>query len=548
MSNERDRQPVQRRSAEAPSGGARSIAPGKVTPASKLSMNRSAVQRQEAPGGTGATGQELTRRSAWEQTTDPWMDAAHRGAQAQGAQADAPVQRRTSSRFDRHDEIRRASPGGGSSDLNPRFDQNPDIANAIAETDYIRQGDTGMEVRIIQQGLIDAGYELPVHGVDGVFQAETRAAVVRFQTDQGIAPDGVVGPDTMRELSGVHDTHRTVVSIAQSHDPANPQAGTRTLTAEEGAAFNQAISTEPRNPDGSQPTFQQTTPAGDYEARIRARMQETIDRFHADYQQKEARRGQPDSLHAWNDIETVAVASKRETDRVFGTYRTGPPFQQGVNLFDAWEEESNTLASDPDYPDFIVEDLATYLLNNYTEDINEEHGAVASRSPERDILERVKTDFMASHRQELLHIQVAWPGLADEGRISIQRFRGADNDENRDFMWEQFATIIHEYIHTLEDPAHQAYRGPMDEQSGGLTLREGMCDYFTKMVWDTVSFTPALRQEVEGPYGEAGVTHPIPEPGFYDSVVQAERAVGIVGVSNAMAAFFLGRVDLIGGP
>lgn len=547
MSTERESRPIQRSSTEGPGAGARSVAPGKVTPASRLSGRPGAVQRQQAPGGAATAGPGSSGRSAWDRTTDPWMDAAHRGAQAQAVQL-APVQRRGGERFDRHDLMERSGGGGGSSDLNPRFDANPDIAEAIAETDYIREGDTGMEVRIIQQGLIDAGYDLPVHGVDGVFRAETKQAVIRFQTDRGIEPDGIVGPDTMQALSDLHNTHETVVSIAQSADPADPAADARTLSSGEVAAFNQAISTEPRNPDGSVPTFQQTTAAGDYEARIRARMQDIIDRLHADYQQKEAQRSQPDSLHEWNDIETVAVASKRETDRVFGNYRTGPAFQHGVNLFDVWEEESDAIANDPSYPDYIVEDLASYLLNNYMEAINDEHGAVASRAPERDILERVKTDFMASHRQELLHIQVAWPGLADGGRVSIQRFRGADNAENRDFMWEQFATIIHEYIHTLEHPDHESYRGGMDEQSGGLTLREGMCDYFTKMVWDTVAFTPALRQEVEGPYAEAGVTHPIPDPTFYDSAVEAERAVGIVGVRNAMAAFFLGRVDLIGGP
>ena len=115
-------------------------------------------------------------------------------------------------------------------------------------------------------------------------------------------------------------------------------------------------------------------------------------------------------------------------------------------------------------------------------------------------------------------------------------------------MWEQFATIIHEYIHTLEHGDHESYRSGMQEQRGGLTLREGMCDYFTKMVWDTVNFTPTLRRSVEGRYHDPAINHPIPPPTFYDSAAEAERAVGIVGVRNAMAAFFLGEVSLIGGP
>ncbi|MEM9491000.1 MAG: hypothetical protein AAGC55_17760 [Myxococcota bacterium] len=244
----------------------------------------------------------------------------------------------------------------------------------------------------------------------------------------------------------------------------------------------------------------------------------------------------------------MAAASKREADRVFGVHATGPAFTEGVNLFDAWEDESDAIASDPDYANYIVDDLAGYLLNNYMNEINEEHGAVASRTDERAILERIKNDFIASHRQELLDIQIDWPGLADGGRVSIQIFREADDVGDRDFMWDQFATIIHEYIHTLEHADHVAYRSTMDEQRDGLTLREGMCDYFTAMVWDTVDFTPPLRQEVEGPFHDAGTVHTVPDPAFYDSTEQAERAVGIVGVRNAMAAFFRGEVALIGGP
>ena len=432
---------------------------------------------------------------------------------------------------------------------NPRFDQDQEIADAEAETDYIQKGDSGRSVRLIQQGLIDAGHDLP-GGVTGTFNQETEDAVKAFQREQGIDDDGVVGPDTMGALNTVHNRHETVVDIARGQDPANPTEGTRALDPSEVSDYNDAISTAPRTASGGLPTFQQTRPDGDYEARIRARMLEIINDFHADFQQQEAARSQPDSLHDWDDIEQVADAAKGEADRVFGSYGTGarPALEEGTNLFDAWEQESDAISSDPDYADFIVEDLAGYFIHNYMDAIHDDHGAVPSRAAEEQILERVKADFVVSHRQELLDIQVSWPGLADGGEISIQLLK-ADNDaDNRDFMWEQFATIIHEYIHTLEHPDHVAYRGTMDEDAGSLTLREGMCDYFTKMVWDTIEFTPALNSQVEGPFHNPNMQHNIPTPTFYDSTEQAERAVGVVGVRNAMAAFFLGRVDLIGGP
>jgi peptidoglycan hydrolase-like protein with peptidoglycan-binding domain len=50
------------------------------------------------------------------------------------------------------------------------------------------------------------GYNLPEFGADGIFGAETKAAVERFQDDAGAAKiDGIVGPETM----GLFDRHDT---------------------------------------------------------------------------------------------------------------------------------------------------------------------------------------------------------------------------------------------------------------------------------------------------------------------------------------------------
>ena len=313
---------------------------------------------------------------------------------------------------------------------NPRFDENPEIDRAEASSDYIRRGDTGMTVRIIQQGLIDAGYALP-SGVTGVFDTGTEQAVKQFQRDNGIADDGLIGPDTMGKLNNTHNRRESVVAIAQGHDRANPLADTRSLNASEIAAFNAAIVTEPRTATGALPTFEADNTHGNYEARIRARMLEIITNMHADYQDQAHRRAQPDSLHEWSSIEAVAAQSKAEADRVFGSYAQGPAFVRGTNLKDAWEEETKAINHDPGYDTYILNDLASYLLNNYMTQINEQHGAVASRATEQAILERVKNDFIASHRRELLDIQIAWPGLADEGVVSLQRLRAADDPGNR---------------------------------------------------------------------------------------------------------------------
>lgn len=59
-------------------------------------------------------------------------------------------------------------------------------------------GDRGSAVSDVQSVLSDWGYN--PGGVDGVFGADTEAAVKRFQTFNGITVDGVVGPSTAAKL------------------------------------------------------------------------------------------------------------------------------------------------------------------------------------------------------------------------------------------------------------------------------------------------------------------------------------------------------------
>lgn len=430
---------------------------------------------------------------------------------------------------------------------NPRFASEPALKQASKGGAPLRKGSRGHAVRVLQQALIDAGHSLPNDRVDGDFDDDTEAAVKAFQAAQTppLRADGVVGRDTMSALDATHQAHASVVALAQQHDPNARRAGTRALTPEDRAAFDAAITTAPRNAAGQAPVFEPNNKHGDFEQRVRARIADVIDWLHQRARDMAAARQQPDGVHDWKAVEDVAEAAKGETDRVFGQYESGPAFKQGVNLFDAWEDEQKAIANDPGYADFIAEDLIEYLLNTETADIMQQHGADLSRPAEKAIMDAVSAEVVAQRRPELLDIQISWPGLAGGGRVSLQRDKSPDDAKNRDFMWDAFATMIHEYIHTLEHADHVKHRSALPQQGGGLTLREGMCDYFTTMVWDTVDFSAALRRTVEGPYHEQA-SHAIPKPTYYASKANAERAVGVVGVRNAMAAFFLGHVDLIG--
>ncbi|MEM9490083.1 MAG: peptidoglycan-binding domain-containing protein [Myxococcota bacterium] len=431
---------------------------------------------------------------------------------------------------------------------NPRFDADPVLSEVAAGAGQLQQGDSGMAVRLIQQGLIDAGYALPEQGVSGQFGAETATAVRQLQSDRDLAPSGIVDAATLEALSFIHEEHRTVGAIAAGHE-GGPLPEPRTLAAEEVAAFGEAIVTAPRTESGEEPDFVEVVDGVDYETAVRDRLSGMIAMLHREYQGVVEARQRPEGLHDWDHIEAVAGAAKDSTDAIFGGLAEGPPLVHGVNLFDAFEEESDMIANDPDYADYIADDLIRYLISTELNRIHARYGAVDTRPAESAILERVIADYLVTYRRELLEIQTAWPGQVIDDRILLQRDRARSDGGNRRQLWDMFSMMIHEYIHTLEHPDHQDYRASaLTEQGGSLTLREGMCDYFTMLAFKNTEFTDELRQRVEGPYFNPERPSRIEEPWYYESVVEAERAVGVVGLRNAMAAFFQGRIDLIGGP
>src|SRR5262245_45687961 len=63
-----------------------------------------------------------------------------------------------------------------------RFEGDRPLAEVAAKKRLLRKGSKGLQVTKLQQALVDAGFLLPLHGVDGDFGAETEKAVIAFQT------------------------------------------------------------------------------------------------------------------------------------------------------------------------------------------------------------------------------------------------------------------------------------------------------------------------------------------------------------------------------
>ena len=65
----------------------------------------------------------------------------------------------------------------------------------------VRQGDRGVYVRYLQQKLTSKLY--PLGNIDGIFGNATREAVIDFQRENGLDPDGIVGPKTWEQASKI---------------------------------------------------------------------------------------------------------------------------------------------------------------------------------------------------------------------------------------------------------------------------------------------------------------------------------------------------------
>lgn len=77
----------------------------------------------------------------------------------------------------------------------------------------LRKGSKGEYVKILQQKLVDLGYNIGKSGVDGDFGSATLAAVKAFQKDRGLKVDGVVGEKTWEALIGSNVPKETLYTV-----------------------------------------------------------------------------------------------------------------------------------------------------------------------------------------------------------------------------------------------------------------------------------------------------------------------------------------------
>ena len=72
--------------------------------------------------------------------------------------------------------------------------------NTLKGCPILRKGTKGNITKLLQEKLISLGYDLGKYGADGDFGTSTYNAILKFQKDNGLTSDGVVGQNTWRKL------------------------------------------------------------------------------------------------------------------------------------------------------------------------------------------------------------------------------------------------------------------------------------------------------------------------------------------------------------
>jgi len=433
-----------------------------------------------------------------------------------------------------------------------RFGGDSELEEIATGTDTRQKPSRDLQVTKLQQALIDMGYVLPKYGVDGIFGKETEAAVLAFQHDVGIPETGIFDQATLAALNNKYDTRQPYIDNA-TFDPADPNKGTRRLNSGDRRAVEDAMK-PPRGVGGKSATFQDEVGGKKYGDRMRVRLKRLIKCFHKElFEDKKDLRNAPDpnpNFHEWSVLEGTAAASKEVTDNLYSSYAVGPAITKASGgLVDQWDDEiqRNQGLSAADKKE-KAKGKVWYLIASNCENINSQHSAVPTDSQEKAILAPIVEALVdtPAEVQMMLEIEMGWEGAQMEGTVYLQRYKQANDKDNRKQLWELFHTCIHEYIHSLVHDDYEAYARRLDVVRQN-TLIEGFCDFFTENVRKTITVTPALRQKIEGPYYDAKEAPPSVSPSIYSSIAEAERVVSIVGIRNAQAAYFQGKVKLIGG-
>ncbi|MEM7037714.1 MAG: hypothetical protein AAF570_12095 [Bacteroidota bacterium] len=450
----------------------------------------------------------------------------------------------------------------------------------------LKSGDSGPHIIKLRQALADMGY-MKVTDVHHLYNAYMENAVKRLQTRAGFSPgevNGEINQKTFKLFHKVFDDFKAELNMLENksqtelHNAVRPLRGQdktevkkavtvtpSDMDEETGKASKTALSTSGTTGSTSTSTSPAVTPASlSPEERAKAKKQyhDTLYRTLENLiisQYNRIGKGRLKQHYAndkypMDEVVSLTNVAKAEADRVFSKYIQNAPavIEEDKHVKDLWDERIGNWGETFKKRDWargrIIKMLKTKPQPARVERKFRNQLTADERSFQRNSVVR---KLAKKYKEQLFHVWCAWPGRHENGKMFLQRFRAKDDAKNKghkDYRWRNFFTAIHEYMHFVEHPRCQRFRSRVRERQGGLVLREGLADYFTKIVISSLDLNDeALRRRVEGPYYKPDSDYKVPDRFFYKVSEHAERLVGVVGFRNAAAAFFLGKVELLGG-
>ena len=320
-----------------------------------------------------------------------------------------------------------------------------------------------------------------------------------------------------------------------------------------------------------------------YDDKIKARIPLMINEMHAASAAHRTKKehDDPNLTRSMDEMQTMANRAKDEVDLVFGMLydkskvkafqadkrnKSGTLIKKG-NLRDVWQVEEDRRKANPAYAKQSAKFWLFYLIQNddAVKAINLSHDASpqfdesgSGLNDEAKLIRSVGDPFVTAEKTKLFEIGRAWDAFKQGSDIFIQLFKDPDPQTDRVWLWDMYFTLMHEYLHKL---AHKNYHDYADKLGGehsteGNTLIEGVDSLLTEIAWASAvqrAGLPEVRKVVEPDAFKAGkpfdpdLLPKIPHR-RYATYEQAVRLVGVVGIYNVYAAYFQGRIDLIGGP
>ncbi len=319
-----------------------------------------------------------------------------------------------------------------------------------------------------------------------------------------------------------------------------------------------------------------------YVDKLKARIPLLIDESHASAKTRTKKEhDDPKLTRSMDAMQAIANQAKDEVDLVFGALYEKKKFsafqgdkrsKSGVllkkgNLRDVWQVEEDRRKADPSYKKRSAKFWLFYLIQNDDgiDQINLAHDASPSfgkesraLNDEAKLIRKAGDPFVSSEQTRLFEIGRAWDAFAQGKDVLIQLFKNPDATEDRRFLWDMYFTLMHEYLHKLAHRDYDKYAEKLggEDSTEGNTLIEGVDSLLTEIAWSNAvshASLPTVRTVVEPDAMKAKLPFdpdllPTMPHRRYDTYEQATRLVSAVGIRNLYAAYFQGKVTLIGGP